>query len=86
MGSNWVYSCLATLVFYGVTVNWLPVSAVMVSSWQMLLHTDILRCVVGKSRFECCYCICNIYYCHVVIPSEDSLWLFCSDFYVLERC
>jgi len=36
MVSNWVYSCLATLVFCGVTVNWLPGSAVMVSSWQML--------------------------------------------------
>ena len=36
MVSNWVYSCLATLVFCDVTVNWLPGSAVMVSSWQML--------------------------------------------------
>ena len=36
MLSKWVYSCLATLVFCGVTVNWLPGSAVMVSSWQML--------------------------------------------------
>jgi len=36
MVSNSVYSCLATLVFCGVTVNWLPGSAVMVSSWQML--------------------------------------------------
>jgi len=36
MVSNWVYSCLATLVFCGVTVIWLPGHAVMVSSWQML--------------------------------------------------
>ena len=35
-GVNMVYSCLATLVFCGVTVNWLPGSAVKVSSWQML--------------------------------------------------
>ena len=34
--SNWVYSCLATLVFCGVTVNLLAGSAVMVSSCQML--------------------------------------------------
>ena len=32
MVSNWVYSCLATLVFCGVTVNWLPGSVVMVKS------------------------------------------------------
>ena len=36
MLSKWVYPCLATLVFCGVTVNWLPGCAVMVSSWQML--------------------------------------------------
>jgi hypothetical protein len=36
MVSKWGYSCLATLVFCGVTVNWLPGSAVMVSFWQML--------------------------------------------------
>ena len=36
MVSNWVYSCLATLIFCCVTTNWLPGSAVMVSSWQML--------------------------------------------------
>jgi hypothetical protein len=33
---KWVYSCLATVNFCGVTVNWLPGNAVMVSSWQML--------------------------------------------------
>jgi hypothetical protein len=36
MVSNWVHSCLATLVFCDVTMNWLPGSAMMVSSWQML--------------------------------------------------
>ena len=36
MVSNWGYSYLATLVFCGVTANWLPGSAVIVSSWQML--------------------------------------------------
>ena len=36
MVSNWVYFCLATLVFCGVTVNRLPGSGVMVCSWQML--------------------------------------------------
>jgi hypothetical protein len=39
MVSNWGYSCLVVLVFLvfcGDTVNWLPGSAVMVSSWQML--------------------------------------------------
>jgi len=35
MVSHWVCSCLATLVFCDVTVNWLTLSAVMVSSWQM---------------------------------------------------
>jgi len=38
--SNWRYSCLAVLVFclvfHGGKVNWLPGSAVMVSSCQML--------------------------------------------------
>jgi len=38
--SNWGYSCLAMLVFCLVfrsgTVNWLPGSAVVVRSWQML--------------------------------------------------
>jgi hypothetical protein len=34
--SKWVYFCLTTLYFCGVTVNWLSGSAVMVSSWQML--------------------------------------------------
>jgi len=33
MVSNWGYSYLATLFFCGLTVNWLPVSAVMVSLW-----------------------------------------------------
>jgi len=40
MVSNWGYSCLAKLVFClvfrGGTENWLPGSAIMVSSWQML--------------------------------------------------
>ena len=40
MVSNWGYYCFAMLVFClvfrGGTVNWLPGSAVMVSSWQML--------------------------------------------------
>ena len=30
MVSNWVYSCLATLVFCLVTVNWLPSSAIQI--------------------------------------------------------
>jgi len=34
--SNCVYSVLATLVFCDVTVNRLPGSVVVVSSWQML--------------------------------------------------
>ena len=62
---NWVYFCLATLVFCGVTVNCLPGSAV--SPWQMLRRNrspsvvvelvsrrwwvHMLPCV--QSRFEC---------------------------------
>jgi len=33
MVSNWGYSCLATLVFCGVTVNWLPGIAVVTTSY-----------------------------------------------------
>ena len=40
MVSNWGYYCFAMLVFClvfrGGTVNWLPGSAIMFSSWQML--------------------------------------------------
>jgi hypothetical protein len=75
MVSNWLYSCLAALVFCGVTVNLLPGSAMMVSSCQMLRrgrsptvalelvsrkwlkYIHLLRCVVGKSRFEYCNCM-----------------------------
>ena len=48
MASNWVYSCLATLVFCGVTVNWLPGSAVMVGSWQIAIQILIVV-------FDCIY-------------------------------
>ena len=32
MVSNWVYCCLAALVVCGVTVSWLPGSAVMMAN------------------------------------------------------
>jgi hypothetical protein len=72
MLSNCGYSCLVTLVFCAITVNLLPGSAVMFNSWQMLRRgrsptvvmelnsrrwLKILRCVVGKSRFEYCIAI-----------------------------
>jgi hypothetical protein len=47
MVSNWGYFYLAALVFYGVTVNWLPGSAVMVSSWLILRRGRSLIVVVG---------------------------------------
>jgi hypothetical protein len=48
MVSNWVYTFLATLVFCGVTVNCLPGSAVMVSSWQIAIQILIVV-------FDCIY-------------------------------
>ena len=51
MVSNWVYSCLAALVFCGVTVNWLSGSAVIVSSWQMLRRARSPTVVVELVSF-----------------------------------
>jgi hypothetical protein len=63
MVSNWVYSCMATLVFCGVTVNWLPGSAVMVSSWQMLRRGRSPAVVVEfvSSRWLKCIAYCVVW-------------------------
>jgi hypothetical protein len=58
MMSNWVYSYLATLVFCGVTVNWLPGSAVMVSSWQVLRRgrsPTVVVELVSRMWLKCMY-------------------------------
>jgi len=86
MVSNWGYSCWAMLVFClvfrGGTVNWLPGSAVMFSSWQLLrgCRSPTVVVVLISRRWL------KYMYCFVQLGSPGLKCCHCVVKYIFRTC